>query len=86
MANPNPSVLSKQLFVITMIGAVAYIGAAFAFVIMGNSDESDVAQNTAAVTSVTTETKKASSKQTPNADARKTPKTEAKQGPKGGTP
>ena len=34
MANPNPGPLSKWLFIITMVGAVAYIGAAFAWVIL----------------------------------------------------
>ena len=33
MANPNPGPLAKWIFVITMAGAAAYIGAVFAFIL-----------------------------------------------------
>ncbi len=44
MANPNPADLSKKLFFITMIGAVLYVGAAFVFVILGETEGARVEQ------------------------------------------
>ena len=43
MANPNPGPLSKWIFIITMVGAVAYIGAAFSFVILPTESSSETA-------------------------------------------
>ena len=78
MANPNPGPLSKWLFIITMVGAVAYIGAAFSFVIMADSDGAAIEKKTAAVSANKGETKKPMPKTTN--------KNDGKPAPKGGTP
>ena len=57
MANPNPGPLSKWLFIITMVGALAYIGSAFVFVILP-SDTDSPATEAPAVTEKTADESK----------------------------
>ena len=73
MANPNPGPLSKWLFLITMIGAVAYIGSAFVFVIMADSDGATV-QQPAAVSAAKGDSKKPTAGQPSSTEAKQTPK------------
>lgn len=65
MANPNPGPLSKWLFVITMVSAVAYIGAAFGYVILADPDDGNSKPAESAVEAPANEAPKAGKESTP---------------------
>ena len=65
MANPNPGPLSKWLFVITMVSAVAYIGAAFGYVILADPEDGSGKPAKPAVETPVNEAPKAGKESTP---------------------
>ena len=65
MANPNPGPLSKWLFIITMVSAVAYIGAAFGYVILADPEGGNSKPAQTAVDSPAKEAPKAGKESTP---------------------
>ena len=81
MANPNPGPLSKWIFIITMVGAVAYIGAAFSFVILPTESSSETATVENKTVPPGSVKGKASQKTTQSPKAQESTKTEKAQQP-----